>query len=323
MAATVVESMGFPAWPISALAPRAAAVSPASSPPGRCNTRLLPGFDGLRMSSRVRPISPVKRLAGNLMAVRHGALVCEASEVTIQRIVFLGRSASVSSPCPATEPKTGSKEAPLEVEADRPRKKTKICASKGPGAAVAQPKGDAAESASRAGESLKRGEAGPSREVTGKEPRLPSVQDLCRLPAGTKDKPYQARAIGDLAAGEATDLLSIRRSSGSSGPGRRGDIDHPIGRRTEIRRRAPGGRSDSPRFDLQTRPIGRQARWGPVEASDGARLAATSSLLSRMKAISLHYQTQKFLCYQNHQLSCFHASDDFPFSSHHYRLICY
>ncbi|CAL9045541.1 unnamed protein product [Musa banksii] len=84
MAATVVESMAISRLAPSASAPRAAAVSQASSPRGRCDTRLLPGFDGLRMSSRVRPISPAKRLAGSLMAVRRGAVVCEASEATIQ-----------------------------------------------------------------------------------------------------------------------------------------------------------------------------------------------------------------------------------------------
>nr|XP_018682111.1 PREDICTED: thioredoxin-like isoform X2 [Musa acuminata subsp. malaccensis] len=84
MTATVVELMAISGLAPSASAPRAAAVSQASSPRGRCDTRLLPSFDGLRMSSRVRPISPAKRLAGSLMAVRRGAVVCEASEATIQ-----------------------------------------------------------------------------------------------------------------------------------------------------------------------------------------------------------------------------------------------
>ncbi|THU50762.1 hypothetical protein C4D60_Mb06t23740 [Musa balbisiana] len=111
------------------------------------------------------------------------------------RSVYGGQASSASSSCPPTEPRIGSKDALVEVEAGRPRKKSG-------GAAI--------ESIDRARRILGRGEAGPSREVAGKVRWEPSICELCRLPAGTKDKPYQARAMGDLPEGEASDPLVAR-----------------------------------------------------------------------------------------------------------------
>ncbi|THU50332.1 hypothetical protein C4D60_Mb06t19100 [Musa balbisiana] len=121
-----------------------------------------------------------------------------------------GRASSVSSLHPQAEPRIGSKEAPVEVEAGRPRKKTKTCVAKAPGEVVAHPGGAATESTDRLRRSLERGEAGPNRERARKALREPSIHELCHLPAGTKDEPYLVRVMGDLPEGEASDPLVAR-----------------------------------------------------------------------------------------------------------------
>ncbi|THU53872.1 hypothetical protein C4D60_Mb10t18970 [Musa balbisiana] len=126
------------------------------------------------------------------------------------RSMRMGRASSVSSLRPPTESRIGSKDAPVEVEASWPRKKVKVCVTKGSDAATAQSGGVTTEPADHVGSSLGRGEAGPSREGAGKAPREPSIRELCRLPVGTKDEPFQVHAMGDLPEGEAFDPLVAR-----------------------------------------------------------------------------------------------------------------
>ncbi|XP_065048809.1 probable CCR4-associated factor 1 homolog 11 [Musa acuminata AAA Group] len=86
------------------------------------------------------------------------------------------------------DPLPGSEGAPLEVEAERPRKKAKAAAPMGTEAGPY------------------RGEAGSSQQVAGKGPRPPSVRDLCRLT--TRDEePFLARVVGEIPTGEAGDPM--------------------------------------------------------------------------------------------------------------------
>nr|XP_009413927.1 PREDICTED: uncharacterized protein LOC103995125 [Musa acuminata subsp. malaccensis] len=57
---------------------------------------------------------------------------------------------------------------------------------------------------------LVQGEAGPSREATGKAPQESSIRDLCRLPSGAPGEPYLARAMGELPEGQPSDPLAAR-----------------------------------------------------------------------------------------------------------------
>ncbi|CAL9097856.1 unnamed protein product, partial [Musa textilis] len=63
--------------------------------------------------------------------------------------------------------------------------------------AATQSEGAGTELAEQAKAGPKRGEGEPSREGTGKEPRLSSVRELCRLPTDDKDEPFQAQEVGD------------------------------------------------------------------------------------------------------------------------------
>ncbi|WOL00212.1 hypothetical protein Cni_G08925 [Canna indica] len=84
MAAIVVGSVPVPRLPALTPASMSAAPAPAFSPLGRRATRFLPGFRGLRMSTRLPMVSSAKGLAATARAGRRGAVVCEASETTVQ-----------------------------------------------------------------------------------------------------------------------------------------------------------------------------------------------------------------------------------------------
>ncbi|THU66556.1 hypothetical protein C4D60_Mb05t15390 [Musa balbisiana] len=114
-------------------------------------------------------------------------------------------------PRPPAEPRFGMREAPVELEAGRPRKKAKTCTSKKLDVPMTQPEGGVSTDTGRGRQrDLGRGEAGPSREVAEKAPREPSIRDLCCLPAGTPGEPYQARAVGELLEGQPFDPLVTR-----------------------------------------------------------------------------------------------------------------
>uniref|UniRef100_A0A804K6Z6 Uncharacterized protein n=1 Tax=Musa acuminata subsp. malaccensis TaxID=214687 RepID=A0A804K6Z6_MUSAM len=105
------------------------------------------------------------------------------------------------------EPGAGTKEAPVELEASRPQKKSKMGPQKGdmPPPRAREVVVEPGRRDRRRGPS--RGEAGPSNEVAGKAPREPSIRDLCHLPAGAQDEPYQARVMGGLPEGQPFDPL--------------------------------------------------------------------------------------------------------------------
>ncbi|XP_018675334.2 uncharacterized protein LOC108951563 [Musa acuminata AAA Group] len=112
-------------------------------------------------------------------------------EMVNLRSLLGGQASQAPPPAPPADLQPGSEDAPLEVEAGRPRKKAKAAPSKGP----------------EAGPS--RGETGPSRRAAGKGPRPTSVRDLCRLPAGDGE-PFQSRLVSEIPLGESSDPLVAR-----------------------------------------------------------------------------------------------------------------
>ncbi|THU69675.1 hypothetical protein C4D60_Mb08t16880 [Musa balbisiana] len=122
-----------------------------------------------------------------------------------------GRASSITASRPPAEPGFGMREAPVELEAGRPRKKAKTCASKKSDMQTTQPEGRVTTEAGRGRRrDLGCSEAGPSREVAGKAPREPSIRDLCCLLSGTPGEPYQARVVGELPEGQPSDPLAAR-----------------------------------------------------------------------------------------------------------------
>ncbi|THU58641.1 hypothetical protein C4D60_Mb03t16510 [Musa balbisiana] len=113
-----------------------------------------------------------------------------------------GKVSSASSARSLPAAGTGSQEAPVDVEADRPWKRVRGLESKGPEAAEA-----VSAPTDRAAGSQGEGEAGPSKGAAAEAPRQPTIRELCRLPAGGEDEPYLARAIGAIPRGEAVDPL--------------------------------------------------------------------------------------------------------------------
>ncbi|THU72513.1 hypothetical protein C4D60_Mb04t12930 [Musa balbisiana] len=162
---------------------------------------------------RLKEILPTSRAIGQMT---EGWLVEAGLSPTPRDMVNLaavrgGRASSVTAPRPPAEPGFGTREAPLELEAGRPRKKAKACASKKLDVQMTQPEGRVSREAGRGRRrDLGCSEAGPSREVAVKAPREPSIRDLCRLPVGTPGEPYQARAVGELPEGQPSDPLGTR-----------------------------------------------------------------------------------------------------------------
>ncbi|XP_064989149.1 uncharacterized protein LOC135627113 [Musa acuminata AAA Group] len=133
--------------------------------------------------------------------------VGSSREMVNLRALCGGKASSSPSTRSPTEARVGSREVPVDIEAGRPRKRTKTSATKAFKAAATQAAGAVAVPAGRVGRSLRRGEAGTSREAAGKAPREPSIRDLCHLSAGGEDEPYQTRVMGDLPQGQAFDPL--------------------------------------------------------------------------------------------------------------------
>ncbi|THU69084.1 hypothetical protein C4D60_Mb08t10640 [Musa balbisiana] len=165
------------------------------------------GFGGIPPLDRARPAS-FSFLAAEFS---FSDLVVPSPVVLLAFVMKLlslrgGRASSISSPRPSVNPKLGSKDTPLEVEAGRPLKRTKIIASEGAEAVPVRPRVVAAKRVECAEAGPLRGVAGPSWEATEKDPRPPTVRDLCRLPAGT-DEPFWSLVMGELPTGEASDPL--------------------------------------------------------------------------------------------------------------------
>ncbi|THU66522.1 hypothetical protein C4D60_Mb05t15030 [Musa balbisiana] len=148
------------------------------------NTAPALNDDEYRDLRRLKEILPSSRAIRNMTErwlIKAGLSPTPRDMVNL-RSVHEGRASSVSSLRPQAEPRISSKDAPVEVETGRPRKKTKTCVAKASDAAAAHLEGATTEPADHAGRSLERGEAGPSRERVGKAPREPSIRELCRLP---------------------------------------------------------------------------------------------------------------------------------------------
>ncbi|THU73054.1 hypothetical protein C4D60_Mb04t18750 [Musa balbisiana] len=156
---------------------------------------------------RLKGILPTSQAIGQMT---EGWLV-EAGLSSVPRgmpVVGSVRVSSAASPRPLAEPRVGSREAPVELEASRPQKKVKTCIQKKSDAPASQPEGGVSAHVGRDWRrGLGRGEVGPSREVAGKAAWEPSIRDLCRLPTGAPGESYQARAVGELPEGQPSDPL--------------------------------------------------------------------------------------------------------------------
>ncbi|THU72788.1 hypothetical protein C4D60_Mb04t15870 [Musa balbisiana] len=124
-----------------------------------------------------------------------------------------GKVSSASSTRSLPAAGTGSREAPVVVEADRPRKRARGLPGKEPMAVAAGAVEAASAPTDRSAGSQREGEAGPSEGATAEDPRQPTIRELCRFPAGAEDEPYLARAVGAIPRGEAADPL-VGRSEG-------------------------------------------------------------------------------------------------------------
>ncbi|THU52136.1 hypothetical protein C4D60_Mb10t00820 [Musa balbisiana] len=187
------------------------------------NTAPTLNGDEYRDLQRLKEILPASRAIRDMTKqwLIEVSLSPAPQEMVNLRSVRGGWASSVSSVHPQTEPRVGSRDAPVDVEVDWPRKKAKTCVAKGSDAAAVPSGGAATEPAGRARRILGRGEVGPNREVVGKAPREPSFRELCRLSSGLKDEPYQARAMADLPQGETSDPLGGPDPRGA-GVGQRG-----------------------------------------------------------------------------------------------------
>ncbi|THU54594.1 hypothetical protein C4D60_Mb10t26760 [Musa balbisiana] len=128
-------------------------------------------------------------------------------EMVVLQALRGGKVSSASSARSLPAVGTGSREAPVDVEADRPRKRARGLGSKGPEGAAAEAAEAASAPIDRAVGSQREGEAGPSEGATTEAPRQPTIRELCRLPTGGEDEPYLARAVGAIPRGEAADPL--------------------------------------------------------------------------------------------------------------------
>ncbi|THU50982.1 hypothetical protein C4D60_Mb06t26170 [Musa balbisiana] len=104
------------------------------------NTTPVLNDDEYRDLRRLKDILPASRAIRNM-----------TSKMVNLRFVREGRASLASSLRPLTEPRIGSKDAPVEVEAGRPRKKAKIYVMKRSDAVAAQSGGAATVPADRAG----------------------------------------------------------------------------------------------------------------------------------------------------------------------------
>ncbi|THU44294.1 hypothetical protein C4D60_Mb02t05900 [Musa balbisiana] len=140
---------------------------------------------------------------GRLLSVRSSGL----PKMVVLQALRGGKVSSASSARSSPAAGTDSREAPMDIEADHPRKRARGLGSKDPEGVAAE----AAEAASAptdcAAESQREGEVGPSEGATAEAPRQPTIRELCRLPVGGEEEPYLARAVGAIPRGEAADPL--------------------------------------------------------------------------------------------------------------------
>ncbi|THU68071.1 hypothetical protein C4D60_Mb08t00030 [Musa balbisiana] len=128
-----------------------------------------------------------------------------------------GKVSSASSARSSPAAGFGSREAPVDVEVDRPRKRARGAASKEPEiVTVMAAKAASAPTVCSAG-SQGEGEAVPSEGIAAEAPRQPTIRELCRLPGGGEDEAYLAQAVGSIPRSEATDPLVGRWESLTQG----------------------------------------------------------------------------------------------------------
>uniref|UniRef100_A0A804HXK5 Uncharacterized protein n=1 Tax=Musa acuminata subsp. malaccensis TaxID=214687 RepID=A0A804HXK5_MUSAM len=129
-----------------------------------------------------------------------------------------GKTSSAASGRSPSVARAGTREAPVDVEAGRPRKRARVLPGEGPEAVATS----AAEStvalaveavvapAANAAGSLGEGEASTSGNAAVEAPRQPSIRELLHLPLGREDEPYLAWEVGALPRGATTDPLTGR-----------------------------------------------------------------------------------------------------------------
>ncbi|THU68223.1 hypothetical protein C4D60_Mb08t01650 [Musa balbisiana] len=118
-----------------------------------------------------------------------------------------GKVSSASSARSSPAAGTGSQEASVVVEADRPRKRARGPPGKEPEVAAVEVVEVASAPTDRSAGGPREGEAGPSEGATAEAPRQPTIRELCSFPSGGGDEPYLARVVGAIPRGEAADLL--------------------------------------------------------------------------------------------------------------------
>ncbi|THU55185.1 hypothetical protein C4D60_Mb11t03890 [Musa balbisiana] len=128
-------------------------------------------------------------------------------EMVVLQALRMGKVSSASSARSPPVTRAGSREAPVDVEAGRPRKRARGLPSKDPEVVTAEAAEAASAPTDRTTGSQREGEAGPSEGAAAEAPRQPTIRELCRLPVEGEDEPYLARAIGAIPRGEAADPL--------------------------------------------------------------------------------------------------------------------
>ncbi|THU58954.1 hypothetical protein C4D60_Mb03t19920 [Musa balbisiana] len=128
-------------------------------------------------------------------------------EMVVLQALRGGKVSSASSARSSPAAGTGSREAPVVVEADRPRKRARGPPGKEPEVAAAEVVDVASALTDRSAGGPREGEAGPSEGATAEAPRQPTIRELCSFLSGGGDEPYLARVVGAIPRGEAADLL--------------------------------------------------------------------------------------------------------------------
>ncbi|THU43162.1 hypothetical protein C4D60_Mb00t07100 [Musa balbisiana] len=140
-------------------------------------------------------------------------------EMVVLQALRGGKVSSASSARSLPVAGTGSREASVVVEADRPPKRARGPPGKEPEAVAAEAMDAASAPTDRSVGSQREGEAGPSEGATAEAPRQPTIRELCRFPAGGEDELYLARAVGAIPRGEAADPLVGRWEGLTRGSG--------------------------------------------------------------------------------------------------------
>ncbi|THU44452.1 hypothetical protein C4D60_Mb02t07520 [Musa balbisiana] len=128
-------------------------------------------------------------------------------EMVVLQALRGGKVSSASSARSLPTAGTGSREAPVVVEADRPRKRARGPPGKELEVVAAEAVDVASAPTDRFAGGQREGEAGPSEGATAEAPRQPTIRELCCFPSGGGDEPYFARVVGAIPRGEAADPL--------------------------------------------------------------------------------------------------------------------